>query len=315
MDLGLRYILVPALQWFASWVGNYGVAVILATIIMRVLLLPLDVRQRKMALRTREIQPQLDKLKQQYANNPQQLNKATQELQKKHGISMAAGCLPALIQLPVMMGFFTALRQLAATQVQAMYDLAAANNIAGFADLMNRSRFLWIGNVFQPDAVMKLNLGMLFGNSSGIQAVRMIPDAEAIKAISGLEELANYDAIMAPFMASYGSRVNGFFIVALLAGVFSFLQNKLSSVNQPQAQPGQPNTGKMMSWMMLAMAIIFCLTQSAAFGLYWITSSIMAIALQLAMNYFYDPERKAQKAAEQGPLDAFPDRKKKREAK
>ncbi len=87
-----------------------GFSIILLTVAIRFLLLPLMSQQLKASQKMQEIAPLLAKLKKQYKNNPQRLQAETMLLYKKYGINPAAGCLPVLIQLPVIWGLYSVLQ-------------------------------------------------------------------------------------------------------------------------------------------------------------------------------------------------------------
>nr|WP_122012591.1 YidC/Oxa1 family membrane protein insertase [Maliibacterium massiliense] len=309
MDLGLSNLVTPALEWLNSFIGNYGVSIILATIMMRLLLLPLDIKQRKSSIKMRQLQPEINEINKRYANDPNRRAQMTQDLYKRNKVGMLSGCLPLLIQLPIIAAFFTAMRVVADNHVRLMYELVQSGQMEQLAEVMRSSHFLWIGNVWQPDAAFNLNLGMLFGQGT-LQAVPVIPDAAAVAHLN----LANYEQVMAGVMAQYNTQTNGLFILAILAGVVNYLQNKLLPV-APVAE-GAPNTGKTMGIVMTIFSVFMCVIYNAAFGIYWLTTSLMAMGLQALLNWVYDPERKARKRAKSDvPLDAFPDRKKKKQAK
>ena len=89
--------------------GSYGLAIILLTIIVKVALYPLTVKQIKSMKAMQEIQPELQKLQDKYKNNPQMMQMKLAELYKDKGVNPLAGCLPLLIQMPILMGMYYAL--------------------------------------------------------------------------------------------------------------------------------------------------------------------------------------------------------------
>jgi len=91
---------------------SYGLAIIVLTIIVRLLLLPLTLKQTKSMSKMTEIQPELKKLQDKYKNDPQRLNQETMKLYKEHGANPMSGCLPLLIQMPIIIALFTVFREL-----------------------------------------------------------------------------------------------------------------------------------------------------------------------------------------------------------
>ncbi|CAM3124977.1 YidC/Oxa1 family membrane protein insertase [Streptobacillus felis] len=99
---------VKLLSLIYSVVGNYGIAIIITTFLVRLILMPLTLKQEKSMKRMREIQPKIDALKEKYKDDKQMLNQKTMELYQKEQVNPAGGCLPILIQLPVFIALYQA---------------------------------------------------------------------------------------------------------------------------------------------------------------------------------------------------------------
>ncbi|HHY83285.1 MAG TPA: YidC/Oxa1 family membrane protein insertase [Clostridiales bacterium] len=130
--------------------GGYGLAIILFTILMRLILLPLDIRSRKANQKMQEIQPLINEINQKYKNDPEKRNKKTMELYQKYQINPLGGCLPLLLQMPLFFALLGALNALSAREI-------AGGSI---------QQFLWIKNIWHPDSPLKNKLGeaiTLFG--------------------------------------------------------------------------------------------------------------------------------------------------------
>ncbi|MGX6591060.1 YidC/Oxa1 family membrane protein insertase [Cetobacterium ceti] len=93
-----------------QFTGSYGLAIIGLTILIKIILLPLTLKQDKSMRAMKKLQPQLDKLKQQFGNDPQLLNQKTMELYKENKVNPAGGCLPLIVQLPILWALFGVLR-------------------------------------------------------------------------------------------------------------------------------------------------------------------------------------------------------------
>jgi len=91
-------------------IGNYGIVIILLTIIVRLILVPLTITQTKSMARMQKIQPELKELQKKYKDDKQKLQQETMEFYKKNNVNPLAGCLPLLLQLPVFFALFQALR-------------------------------------------------------------------------------------------------------------------------------------------------------------------------------------------------------------
>ena len=86
--------------------ANYGIAIILMTILVKALMYPLTAKQVRSMKAMQELQPALKKLQKDYKNNPQLLQQKMAELYKEAGVNPLAGCLPLLIQMPILMGVY-----------------------------------------------------------------------------------------------------------------------------------------------------------------------------------------------------------------
>ena len=89
-------------------VGNYGIAIIIVTILMRIIIFPLTLKQEKSMKKMRELQPELEKIKEKYKDNPQEYQQKTAELYRESGVNPLGGCLPLLIQMPVFVALYWA---------------------------------------------------------------------------------------------------------------------------------------------------------------------------------------------------------------
>ena len=98
------------LEWFYSWTGNYGVAIILMTVLIQLILLRFTVIQLKSAAQMKKIQPEMKRIQEKYKGDPQALNRETLNLYRKYNVNPLSGCLPLLIQLPIFLALFNALR-------------------------------------------------------------------------------------------------------------------------------------------------------------------------------------------------------------
>lgn len=101
--------MLAILHFFYSIVGNYGIAIILLTVLVRSALFPLSYKQTKSMARIQALKPEMDRINEKYKNDLQKKSQATQELYRKHNINPMAGCLPVFLQLPIFIGLYRAL--------------------------------------------------------------------------------------------------------------------------------------------------------------------------------------------------------------
>ncbi|WP_461370372.1 YidC/Oxa1 family membrane protein insertase [Candidatus Darwinibacter acetoxidans] len=106
---GLGWVLDQLVQL----TGSYGLSIILSTIIVRLLLYPLTVSQTKSMVAMRRLQPQLDELQKKYGDDKEKYQQKMVELYQEHKINPLGGCLPMLVQLPILFAFFRVLNNAA----------------------------------------------------------------------------------------------------------------------------------------------------------------------------------------------------------
>ncbi len=111
--------LVSVIQFFAELLGSYGLGIIAVTIILRLAILPLTIKQVKSSKKMQEIQPKMKELQQKYASKDaitqQKYQQEMMTLMQTAGVSPLAGCLPVLVQMPILIGIYHAISRMNAT--------------------------------------------------------------------------------------------------------------------------------------------------------------------------------------------------------
>jgi len=103
--------IIKALNFFFGIFGNYGIAVIILTILIRLMIMPLAVSSFKSMKRMQIIQPELKRIKEKYKDKPQILNQKTMQVMKDNKVNPVGGCLPMLLQMPIFFAFYRALSE------------------------------------------------------------------------------------------------------------------------------------------------------------------------------------------------------------
>lgn len=152
--------LESALKWllnlFYNVVPNYGIAIILLTILVRLILVPLTIKSSKSTAKMQEIQPKIQELQNKYKNNPQKLNIELAELYKKEGANPLSGCLPVLLQFPIFIAMYSLFSN--------HFDLRGASFIPG-----------WITDLSLPEAIVSFEtIDLLIWKISAIRALPII---------------------------------------------------------------------------------------------------------------------------------------------
>ena len=128
--------------------GVVVLTILLFTLGIKLLTIFSDIKSRKSSIQMQKIQPELDKLKKKYANDPQKMSTEQRKLMKERGVSTFGGCLPLLIMMPLLFMFFEAFRAWSNQQtLSLMIDIANGKGVETFEGF----RFLWITNIWRPD--------------------------------------------------------------------------------------------------------------------------------------------------------------------
>ena len=135
---------------------NYGIAIVLMTILVKLLLYPITAKQIKSTKAMMEIQPKMKAIQTRYKDDKVMLNQKLAELYKEEGVNPLAGCLPLIIQMPIMIGIFYGVRDF---------------HYAG------PSGFLWMQSISQPDPMYILPV--LSALTTLIQSKQTMPDTSS----------------------------------------------------------------------------------------------------------------------------------------
>lgn len=130
---------IDALYQVTVMIGfpSYALAIILISILIKIILFPFMQKQMKSTMNMQEVQPKLEYLQKKYKNNPEKMNEEVMKLYKEYNVNPMSGCLPLLIQMPILIGLFGALRQ---------YDF----------DPIEHATFFWIPNLADKDPLFIL---------------------------------------------------------------------------------------------------------------------------------------------------------------
>lgn len=130
------------LNWLYDFINDYGITLIIFTILVKLALFPLYAKQIKATARMSDIQPKMKAIQTKYANDRETLNAKLMELYKEEKYNPMGGCLPMLIQMPIIFGLFALLRNPTIFISNPDFILAVHES------------FLWIMDLSQPDALI-----------------------------------------------------------------------------------------------------------------------------------------------------------------
>ena len=305
-------------------INNYGWSVVVFTVLIRLVLTPLDVKSRVSMRRMTKLQPQVAVLQKKYAKDQQKMNMKIQELYKKEKVNPLSSCLPLLLSWPILIAMFTAMRIIANEQmVQQAFAI-----LQGQEPVMES--WLWIKNIWMPDSPFNATW-------PDLTRLQQVPADIWLRVFNGLPEtavqaLANLNITAETFdsanlrngiqtvfaametMPGYDSQIatvpgftfnllvtsatvyrnfNGLFILPIASAVSQYLMTVLQPTQpQPAATDKngqqQPNSGAFMKWFFPLFSLWMCASYYASFAIYWMTSNLLAIVQNVVINWYLD---------------------------
>ena len=322
----MNEFLFNILAWIQSWVGSWGWTMVVFTIMVRLVLTPLDIKSRVSMRKTQKLAPKQQALQKKYANDKEKLNAKMAELYKKEHINPLSSCLPLLLTWPILIAVFGAMR-MAANKELLMQLGQILNN-----ETPTLEPWLWIKNLWMPDSFFAASL-------PDLNTLRVIPTEQWTEWFSKLDQnnlpilikdlgltvesfskenlAASIDQIMTAMQqnAAYVEAVavkpgwtfnllitqfslinsyNGWLLLPILSAASQIFMTKIMGGNQAQpAAQGQPNTGKFMQYFFPIFSLIICLSYSAAFALYWVAGNLVSMGQTFAINKYLDKKEAA----------------------
>lgn len=289
--------------------GSLGIAIILFTIIVKLVLFPLTVKQQKSTYKMQKLQPELNKIRAKYAGkndqeSQQRMAYEMQEFQKKNGINMFGGCLPLLIQLPILYALFYIFQQayvyvdvvadnynaIANTLLSVPLDLRM-DAIGGFATQIADSMKVQLDMNNAKDIVQVVN-SLTSSNWDQILAVLGNSGKDLIPLLAQKNQMENF--LFIHLIENPGIRFPEL-ILPILSGGTTWLSTKVMMKNQPSQNPDDPTaaTMKTMNMVMPIMMGVMTVTLPAGLGLYWTVSNLFQVGQQIVLQkYFKNKDEK-----------------------
>jgi YidC/Oxa1 family membrane protein insertase len=320
------------LAWIRSWVGSWGWAMVVFTVMIRLVLTPLDIKSRVSMRKTTKLQPQMQALQKKYANDKEKLNQKTAELYKKEHVNPLSSCLPLLLTWPILIAVFGAMRMAANKELLIQLGQILNNEIPQL------ERWLLIKNLWMPDSIFAAALpdvrtlqqipadqwlswfNTLDANNLPVLIKDMGLTAESFaqanlgKTLADIVEAMQQNAAYVEAVAvkpgwtfnllitqlSLVNEYNGLMLLPILSAVSQLAMTKIMGNSQP-TDPSAPgaSTGKFMQYFFPIFSLIICFSYSAAFALYWVAGNLVSMGQTYAINKFLD-KREAAAAAVAG---------------
>ena len=248
------------LKFFYDIFGNYGLAIIGFTLAVNIILLPLTWKQQKSTTKMQSLQPELQRIQQKYKNDKEKLNMETMKLYQDNNINPMSGCLPLLIQLPIIIILYKVVYS-PITYMFGVEKLAELQKLyPGFTGPM--------AEVQLADKASLINF-------------KLLPNIN-------LSEMPSY------------SHFNWLLLIPILAGVTTYALTWLTTrqaearktEQQKQKDKENPaaNSMQTMSKIMPLITVFFAFSFPAAIGFYWIMNNIFKMIQQIAVNKILSKE-------------------------
>ena len=268
--MGFLDFIAKPLGLFLYWIyntialENYGLAIIIFTILVKSAMFPLTLKQYKSTAEMQKVQPLLKEVQRKYANDKEKLNQETMKLYQEHKINPAGGCLPLLIQMPILFALWQVitkpLKFMLSFSAEHLAELATKAGVKGaYPEIDTITYFMKSG---QGDQVGNLN--MFFPGHDGINL--------------GSIPTYHFDLLAAD------PKLIILLLLPLLATVTTYFTARLS---MPKTTDTAANPmGKSMLYISPIMTLVFSFQFPAGLALYWIAGNIFAIAQQSYVNKY-----------------------------
>lgn len=263
-------------------VKNYGLAIILFTLLIKIIVLPLTLKQQKSMTKMQRMQPKLKEIQEKYKDDKDKTAQETMKLYKEYGVSPMGGCLPLLIQFPILIAFYQVIQK----PVEYMLGKSSGE-------------------------IAKLITQMGLEPQKGGVQIQLAKAKEWLDFdFFGIDLSAvPWEEIKAFMAGKVGAVALVALIIPALACLTTYLTSKISSsMNQtkkeekeekkpqrvlsPDQKKTDANSGesmtKSMTLMMPFMTLFFALTLPAALGLYWTISNVLSMVQTVLLNGYYN---------------------------
>ena len=307
------YICIPfawLVRLFYNLTSSYGMAIILFTLVVKLILLPFQMKSKRSMIRMNRLSGKMQEIQKKYANNQAKMNEEIQKLYEEEGVSPMSGCLWSFLPLPILLALYSIMRQpithfmlLSESVVQ---DLVAKVTTAG-VDMSS------IVQMKDGAAVVSNGVTQLqpYGQINLVKAItEYAPDAA-----SGIDGWINLDynflgldlsATPSTAFSNFSLTwpIIGLILIPILAGGFQLLMTRITMKQQPQQEgPGAGST-KMMMYMMPLMSVYIAFIMPAALGIYWIAQSVFSAVQEFVLGKFYTKKMEAEENARYEAIQA-----------
>lgn len=304
----LGYVMDILFRFTSSFgVFNVGLCIILFTIVMKTLMIPLTIKQQKTTKLMSVMNPEIQAIQKKYKGKSdqesmQRQNVEIQAVYEKYGTSMTGGCLPLLIQMPILLALYRVIYNIPAyvPSVRVYFD-NVVTPLMGQADYAQKLQEITNiatacgGKLDKFDFTNANRLVDMLYKFSTAQWGELQSLFPAISDVIGQNAavVERMNTFLGLNMAEAPGWVPSFaWIIPVLAAVSQWFSTKLMSGNQPSTSADAENpmaqSMKTMTTTMPLFSAFICITMPAGLGIYWIATSVVTIIQQLVVNAYMD---------------------------
>ena len=273
------------LNFINNFVGNYGLAIILFTVLIKIIMLPLSIKQQRTMKKNTKLQEQIKVLQFKYKNDPEKLNREMMDLYKKENMSPFSGCLSSIVQFILLISIFymvrcplTYMERIDKTQIenyvqQLKEEGMSVNQAYSEIDIIREIDYLKL-KFPEDENLNKINLNM---NFCGLDLSK-IPQ----------QNLGDWTVYIIPILYIISTFISMKITTSMQKKdkkkdeVIDITENKEEEKNEMEDAMEQSN--KMMSWMMPIMSISISLVAPLGLALYWLVNNILMIGERLVLD-------------------------------
>ena len=293
----LVYIICIPFAWLFrllyNLTGSYGMAIILFTVVLKLILLPFQLKSKKSMMRMNRMNGKIQEIQKKYANNQVKMQEEMQKLYQEEGVSPMSGCLWSFLPLPILLALYSIMRQpithlmmLSNDVVQELVAKITAMGVDMSGIVMMKN-----GAAVVKDGVTQLQP---YGQINLVKAVtEHYPEAAA--GIDGWIDLdfnfIGLDLAATPSSVlktvSFQWAIIGLILIPILAGLFQLLMSIYTMKSQSQ-DGAAAGSMKGMMYMMPLMSVYIGFIMPAALGIYWIAQSVFSLIQEVIMTKFFN---------------------------
>lgn len=269
-------------------IENLALAIIMFTLIMKVLMLPLTIKQQKFTRLSSRMNPEIQKIQAKYKGKRDEASlrkqqAETQAIYQKYGSSPTSGCLPMLIMLPIMFALYQVVNNIPnyVTMIREQYQVIA-DTVVNNQLIDNVAAIVNIDATKLTDSNSIISILSNFKTGQWNELSSLIPSAG--EAISYIKNVNGFFGLSVTDVPSWRSAS---ILIPVLAMVLQFVQSKQISVKTDKNNP-TANAMSSMNYIMPVMSGFFALMLPIGIGIYWIANSAFSIVQQYFVNRYMD---------------------------